>query len=53
MFVDVEIIASCDCPFRAIVPLMFALLPGFLILAFAGSLLFEERRKRKRRGAAD
>lgn len=46
-YVEVEVTSHCECPYRVLVPLAFALLPGLLILAFALSLHHENRKRRK------
>jgi hypothetical protein len=42
--ISVDVIDSCECQNRDLVPLLFALLPGLLILIFALSLYYEKRR---------
>ena len=46
--VSVEVIDSCECQYRDVVPLLFALLPGLLILVFALSLYYEKRKRKDR-----
>lgn len=45
MTLDVDVFVQCDCPYKIVVPLLFALLPGLLILGFALSLYFQKRRE--------
>ena len=46
--VEVEILSTCSCPYRSVVPLLFALLPGLLILGFALSLHHQNSRKKEK-----
>ena len=47
--VNVEVVIHCNCPFRILVPLLFAILPGLLILGFALSLHYQKRDKKDKR----
>jgi len=44
--VNVEVLIQCDCPYRIVVPLLLALLPGLLILGFALSLHYQKRNEK-------
>jgi len=46
-FINADVTSTCGCPYRAAVPLLLALLPGLLILAFALSLYYENGHRRK------
>ena len=48
--VEVEILSTCGCPYRSVVPLLFALLPGLLILGFALSLHYQNGRRKEKDG---
>ena len=44
--VSVEIVGCSECPYENVVPLLLALLPGLLILAFALSMHYEKRKRK-------
>jgi hypothetical protein len=47
--IEVKVFVECECPYRVVVPLLMALLPGLLILGFALSIHFQRRKEEKKK----
>ena len=47
--VKVEVFEECDCPYRIVVPLLFAILPGLLILGFALTIYYQRSREGRKK----